>query len=643
MSTVPESTDNQSVLLEPVSLRDTLLDEDLIQGLESLGLERTIDLWVLAAGNLCIQNHDFSYLLGRISQHFAEDGGIWRYSPYHDEIKSFSQLDFTNIASMFDLQSIERVSETNDVKVSLSIQVNPHITVYWEACMAGSLMTQDLDASAYDRMSKMDFCLYLLRKAANGDIHIRHWAYPAMSHWQDLQGTPTSDLFTDWLYVKKLGQRDLKIFEDRMGLISGSRKTLEEVGYNYKITRERVRQITSRFLKSLCHPTRRRKLEPFRVYIKKLFQQNGSIMSLREISKSQILIHALEGFSTAAAAELVLHGCGIFKAFEYDFSSIRGDSDIESITWYLDSIHPSEIHRSREEADSLINRELNKYNFMELVKEVSAVTGVNIETVKASLRTYNLTEQDQQGFVVRAGKPKYLTVPAMALQVLRDAGVPLHFTAITENINNLFPERNLKPNYVLNSLCGPIFRWVDRGAYGLAEWGLPEIKPKENYSSEKKTFRLALKEIGQPATIPEILQNLNEAPTEIDSLKFLSKPSIILHSNPRIFVSIGYGKWGLVEWGLPPVPKRDTIELACEVLAEDSGGWLTIQDLYMEMKSRRWPGVFGSLQNAIVYKEVKKPNRRIRGEELHGFNITLYGLSTRIWNEQLALERLLSD
>jgi len=365
-------------------------------------------------------------------------------------------------------------------------------------------------------------------------------------------------------------------------------------------------------------------------------------MSVGEISSCQTLAHALEGFSTSAAIELILYSCGTCKALKYDYESGRGGSDTDSVTWHLARIEPEYINKAREVADSLIDRHPSTYSFEELIKEVSTVTGVTIETVKASLRTYKLIEQDQHGLLVKPGGMKYLTVPTLALKVLRETGVPLHFTAITEKINNRFPERNLKPNHVLNSLDSPIFRWVDRGTYGLAEWGLPEIRPKENYMASKKAVRAAMQEIGRPATTREIEETLTVMLSKDPSVAFLSTTNVILQSNPRMFVSLGFGKWGLVEWNIALKSAKDTVSLACEILAEDETTWLTTQQLYMEMKSRGWTGSIAAVQRALD-REVLKPQRRIRKEELHGFNIQLYGLSSRDWNEETVLKNLLAD
>ena len=60
-----------------------------------------------------------------------------------------------------------------------------------------------------------------------------------------------------------LTERERRILELRYGLNDGSPRTLEEVGQQYEVTRERIRQIESKALRKLRHPTRRSKLEGF--------------------------------------------------------------------------------------------------------------------------------------------------------------------------------------------------------------------------------------------------------------------------------------------------------------------------------------------------------------------------------------------
>ncbi len=60
-----------------------------------------------------------------------------------------------------------------------------------------------------------------------------------------------------------LTERERRILELRYGLADGYSRTLEEVGKQYNVTRERIRQIEAKALRKLRHPTRRSKLEGF--------------------------------------------------------------------------------------------------------------------------------------------------------------------------------------------------------------------------------------------------------------------------------------------------------------------------------------------------------------------------------------------
>jgi RNA polymerase primary sigma factor len=60
-----------------------------------------------------------------------------------------------------------------------------------------------------------------------------------------------------------LTERERMVLEQRFGLVDGSPRTLEEVGQNFKVTRERIRQIEAKALRKMRHPTRIRQLHGF--------------------------------------------------------------------------------------------------------------------------------------------------------------------------------------------------------------------------------------------------------------------------------------------------------------------------------------------------------------------------------------------
>ena len=63
--------------------------------------------------------------------------------------------------------------------------------------------------------------------------------------------------------LKTLTPREEEVLRMRFGLIDGKPHTLEEVGKKFDVTRERIRQIESKALRKLRHPSRSKKLRDF--------------------------------------------------------------------------------------------------------------------------------------------------------------------------------------------------------------------------------------------------------------------------------------------------------------------------------------------------------------------------------------------
>ncbi|MFZ4766837.1 MAG: RNA polymerase sigma factor RpoD [Roseimicrobium sp.] len=63
--------------------------------------------------------------------------------------------------------------------------------------------------------------------------------------------------------LDSLNERERAVLEQRFGLVDGAGRTLEEVGRQFHVTRERIRQIEAKALRKLRHPTRIRQLGGF--------------------------------------------------------------------------------------------------------------------------------------------------------------------------------------------------------------------------------------------------------------------------------------------------------------------------------------------------------------------------------------------
>jgi len=96
---------------------------------------------------------------------------------------------------------------------------------------------------------------------------------PNASHLVDLiadKGSSTSDEANDFLLkeeiasvLSELPDRDREVVELRFGLNDEASRTLEEVGKGLGVTRERIRQIEARTLRTLRHPSKSRRLRDF--------------------------------------------------------------------------------------------------------------------------------------------------------------------------------------------------------------------------------------------------------------------------------------------------------------------------------------------------------------------------------------------
>jgi RNA polymerase primary sigma factor len=63
--------------------------------------------------------------------------------------------------------------------------------------------------------------------------------------------------------LDSLEGREERVIRLRFGLDDGRPRTLEEVGHEFGLTRERIRQIEAHALRKLRHPSRSRKLRDY--------------------------------------------------------------------------------------------------------------------------------------------------------------------------------------------------------------------------------------------------------------------------------------------------------------------------------------------------------------------------------------------
>ena len=63
--------------------------------------------------------------------------------------------------------------------------------------------------------------------------------------------------------LRSITLRERRVLQLRFGLDDGRQRTLEEVGREFGVTRERIRQIEANALRKLRHPSRSKKLKDY--------------------------------------------------------------------------------------------------------------------------------------------------------------------------------------------------------------------------------------------------------------------------------------------------------------------------------------------------------------------------------------------
>ncbi len=97
----------------------------------------------------------------------------------------------------------------------------------------------------------------------DGDAHLSDFI-------EDHNSIPPADAASKHLLKEKVGEvlseltpREQRVLILRFGIDDGRSRTLEEVGHEFKVTRERIRQIEAKALRKLRHPSRSRKLRGY--------------------------------------------------------------------------------------------------------------------------------------------------------------------------------------------------------------------------------------------------------------------------------------------------------------------------------------------------------------------------------------------
>jgi hypothetical protein len=295
-----------------------------------------------------------------------------------------------------------------------------------------------------------------------------------------------------------LHDRASDVIMSRFGLNTDTeRKTLEEIGKKYNITRERVRQIEESALNMIKKSDAYKNEQVFFDELKQLIASLGGIVSENEllphISKDEVTQNHIHFY-------LVL-GDAFKKHREDEHFKTRWSVDDE----IADKVHGSlkKLYTSLNDEDLIPETEMIQ-KFFDHLKDVSEDLK-NDEIAKRWLSISKRVSKNPLGEWGKASSQNVRTrgVKDYAYLVMRRHGSPMHFREVTDAISKTFGRKTHYATTHNELIKDSRFVLVGRGLYALSEWGyktgiardvIKDILKKEGPMSKEDVVEKVMKE-----------------------------------------------------------------------------------------------------------------------------------------------------
>jgi hypothetical protein len=327
--------------------------------------------------------------------------------------------------------------------------------------------------------------------------------------------------------LKDLPARTKDILEQRFGLKTGDRKTLEAIGENYGITRERVRQIEADGFSRI-----KPKLEKYQG----IFEDFSSFISdFGDLRKEDILLDSLGGQNFQSHAYFLL-------TLGEKFDRFSEDQDFYSL-W---TINPKSLALAGEVVDSLYSRfsEINQpLGLKEISQEVNSSLGTSLSS-QALQSFLEVSKKIQPGIDGQFGLKDWPQVSPRGVKdrayfIFQKEKRPLHFEEVTKLINSSEFKKISHPKALVQTVHNelikdPRFILVGRGLYALAEWGYSPgtvediisriLEEKNRPQSKEEIIDDVLKQ--RVVKVNTILINLNKFKRTPDGRYTIGRPHL---------------------------------------------------------------------------------------------------------------------
>jgi len=272
--------------------------------------------------------------------------------------------------------------------------------------------------------------------------------------------------------IASLSERQRDVLVKRFGLLDGKRKTLEEIGQGYGITRERVRQIENDARAAFLKQEAVKKLDPFFKALESHIDSLGGLRTERQLLEEDVDLFfpkSLDKKEASAFMYFLLNmGSQFDKVAESDnFNTIwtTRTSRVKVVQKALESL----VKKLKDHKDTVSKETLIEWlsSYLPEKNEVKVLGSFVSASKDIDMNVYGDHGLKHWPEIATKG------VRDKAYIILKKHGKPLHFRFVVDKINEKFKSnKKAHPQTVHNELIKDNkFILVGRGTYALSEWG----------------------------------------------------------------------------------------------------------------------------------------------------------------------------
>ncbi|MCR4322486.1 MAG: HTH domain-containing protein [Candidatus Azambacteria bacterium] len=306
--------------------------------------------------------------------------------------------------------------------------------------------------------------------------------------------------------LSPLPERQRDVVTKRYGLKDGKRRTLEEIGGHYKITRERVRQIENDAKSALLESEHMAKFDPFYEQMIEHFTAHGGMRPEHRLFDED----ARKIFSATLEKEIARAYLHFLLSLHEQFVRHPENEKFHSI-WALKDINPSTVKGMLEKVEKQLREHKETVSKEQVLSWLAELSDEKKDHVLEShLAASKAIDTNVYGEYGLAHWPEINTrgVRDKAYLVLKKHARPMHFKEIVDHINKTFAlKREAHPQTVHNELIkNNRFVLVGRGMYALSDWG---YQPGKVHDVLMRVLSDATKPLSKEEIIDAVLKERN--------------------------------------------------------------------------------------------------------------------------------------